>query len=159
MSKVFPGVYTAQIEGPFVVFAVGFRMNRLLAVRKWLQVARAMNSMIEELKANRELGFLHVEVALAWRGGRMLQYWRSFDHLHAYAHAREAKHLPAWAAFNQSVGNDGTVGIWHETYAVAAGSYECVYVNMPRFGLAVAGEHLAAVGRAQTAKGRMGMAE
>ncbi|MFC4493955.1 monooxygenase family protein [Streptomyces ovatisporus] len=27
------------------------------------------------------------------------------------------------------------MGIWHETYAVPAGRYEAVYVNMPPYGL------------------------
>jgi hypothetical protein len=59
----------------------------------------------------------------------MVQYWRSMDQLMAYATSKQAAHLPAWKAFNQSVGTDGTVGIWHETFAVAAGAYESVYVS------------------------------
>ena len=50
-----------------------------------------------------------------------------------------------------------SVGIWHETYLVEAGRYECVYGNMPRFGLAVAGEHLQALGTRETAKRRLGL--
>jgi hypothetical protein len=42
MSSVFRGRHTAQIEGPFVVFIIGMRINRLWAVHKWLPVARAM---------------------------------------------------------------------------------------------------------------------
>jgi len=34
---------------------------------------------------------------------------------------------------------DGSVGIWHETYQVARGAYENIYVNMPPFGLGKAG--------------------
>jgi Domain of unknown function (DUF4188) len=156
MAKIFPGRYSAQIEGPFVVFLIGMRINRLLAFGKWVPVAKAMGPMVRELYANKELGFLHVETSMAWRTVTQIQYWRSFEHLHAYAHARNAAHLPAWAAFNRSVGSDGTVGIWHETYQVAAGNYECVYANMPRYGLAVAGEQVPAVGRMSDAKGRMG---
>ena len=33
--------------------------------------------------------------------------------------------------------------MWHETYIVKDGGYEAVYANMPRFGLARAGEHQA----------------
>ena len=146
ISKIFPGRYAAEMEGSFVVFVIGMRINRLLAVRKWVPVARAMGPMIQELMANKDLGFLHAEVSVAWREVRMIQYWRSFEHLHAYAAARDAKHLPAWSAFNRSVGADGTVGIWHETYEVAAGRYECIYANMPRFGLAVAGRTCAGGG-------------
>ena len=35
----------------------------------------------------------------------------------------------------------GDIGIWHETFRVRAGEYEAIYGNMPRFGLAAAGEH------------------
>ena len=58
-------------------------------------------------------------------------------------------------SFNQRVGEDGTVGIWHETYQVAAGQYECVYNNMPRFGLAIAGTHEPAIGHLREARSRM----
>ncbi len=63
--------------------------------------------------------------------------------------------LPAWKAFNQSIGSDGTVGIWHETYQVAAGQYEWIYANMPRFGLATAGGHEPATGHLRDARSRM----
>jgi len=159
MGKVFSGRYTAQAEGPFVVFPIGMRINRLFALRRWTQVAAAMPPMIAELERNPALGLLHAEFFVYWRGLGVLQYWKSFDHLHAYAHARDAKHLPAWAEFNRRVGADGSVGIWHETYTISPGGYESVYANMPRFGLAGATEHLPAIGRLQTARSRMGQSE
>ena len=155
MANVFPGRYTARFEGPFVVFLIGMRINQLLRPDKWIPVARAMPPMLKELAANKESGFLHAEFALTWRGVATIQYWRSFEQLHAYAHARDAKHLPAWAAFNRSVGGNGSVGVWHETYQVAAGHYECVYANMPRWGLAAAAEHLPAIDRLNDAKSRI----
>ncbi|MGD0799114.1 MAG: DUF4188 domain-containing protein [Acidobacteriaceae bacterium] len=155
MSKVFPGRYAAQIEGPFVVFLIGMRINRLFAIHKWLPVARSMPPMLQEVAANKDSGFLHAEIALTWRGVATIQYWRSFEALHAYAHDRDAKHMPAWAAFNRAVGNNGSVGVWHETFQVAPGRYECVYVNMPRWGLAAAAEHASAIGRLNNAKSRM----
>ena len=158
MAKVFTGRYSGTIDGSFVVFLIGMRVNRILALSKWVPVARAMGPMLSELYANRNTGFLHAETMLTWRGVALVQYWRSFEQLHAYAHARDAKHLPAWAAFNRSVGSDGSVGIWHETYQVAAGSYESVYANMPRWGLAVAGKPVEAVGRMENARSRMGSA-
>jgi len=109
MVTVYPGRYTTSIDGAFVVFLIGFRINRLLALRKWLPVARAMSPA----------------------------------------------HLPAWKAFNRSVGSEGTVGIWHETYQVAAGRSESICVNMPRSGLAVAGTHEPATGRRSDARSRM----
>ena len=59
MSTIFPGRYTAQIDGPFVVFIIGMRVNKLWAVNKWLPVAKVMGPMVEELFAHRELGLLH----------------------------------------------------------------------------------------------------
>jgi Domain of unknown function (DUF4188) len=152
---LYPGRYTASIEGPFVVFLIGFRINRLLAVRKWLPVGKAMGPMLEELYANPSLGFLGAHTSLYWRGVMVTQYWRSFEHLVAYAQSRDAAHLPAWKAFNQSIGSDGTVGIWHETYQAADHRYECVYANMPRFGLALAGGHEPATGHLRDARSRM----
>jgi hypothetical protein len=156
MSQVFAGRYSAQLKGTFVVFLIGMRINRLLAFGKWVPVARAMGPMIRELYANKSSGFLHAETMVTWRGVALVQYWRSFEQLHGYAHNRDANHMPAWIAFNRSVGNGGSVGIWHETYEVAAGRYECVYGNMPRWGLAGAGEHAPAEGQLRDAKSRMG---
>jgi len=115
-----------------------------------------MPPMLKELMANKASGFLHAEYVMNWRGVATVQYWRSFEQLHAYAHARDAKHLPAWAAYNRAVAGNGSVGVWHETYQVAAGAYECIYVNMPRWAMARVGEHVPAVGRMGDAKGRMG---
>jgi hypothetical protein len=159
MAKIFPGRYTTQIEGDFVVFIIGARVNRLLMPQKWMPVFSAMPKMLKELAEKPELGMMYAYNMVGWRTVSLVQYWRSFEQLHAYAHAKELEHLPAWAAFNRAVGGNGTVGIWHETYKVRAGEYECVAVNMPRWGLANAGTHVEAVGRLQSAKSRMGQAE
>ncbi|MBA5689229.1 DUF4188 domain-containing protein [Rugamonas apoptosis] len=146
---------TATIDGDFVVFLIGMRLNQPWKVHKWWPVAAAMPGMISELRRQPELGLLHAEMWFS-RTLIMVQYWRSMDQLMAYATSKEAAHLPAWKAFNQSVGTDGTVGIWHETFAVAAGAYESVYVNMPAFGLGRAGSLEAATGRKQSAANRLG---
>jgi hypothetical protein len=64
-------------------------------------------------------------------------------------------HRPAWAAFNRAVASNGDVGIWHETYRVRPGDFECVYNNMPLFGLAKATACAPASGRRESASGRM----
>jgi hypothetical protein len=159
MPAIHPGRFTAQIEGDFVVFLIGMRINRLLQAHKWLPVARAMPRMIQELVRQPELGLLHAQAFLSGRTLLTVQYWRSFEQLHAYAHGRDKEHLPAWAEFNRKVGNNGSVGVFHETYQVKAGHYECVYVNTPRTGLAFAGEMLPAIGRLESAMSRMSRAE
>ena len=158
MPPIFPGRYTAQISEPFVVFLIGMRVNRIFALR-WTRVAAAMPPMIAELKRNPTLGLLHAQFFMYWRGVGVVQYWRSFEHLYAYAHARDARHLPAWAEFNRRVGADGSVGIWHETYLVAPGQYESIYLNMPRFGFAMGAEHLPVTAPLDSARARIGSAD
>jgi hypothetical protein len=145
---------TATLDGEFVVFLIGMRINQPLKVHKWWPVASAMPKMITELYRKPELGFLHAE---SWfsRTIIVVQYWRSMDQLMAYATSKTSEHLPAWKAFNRSVGTDGSVGIWHETYAVSPGRYENVYVNMPAFGLGRAGTLHPASGGRQSAAGRL----
>ncbi len=144
-----------RIEGEFVVFLIGMRINRWWKVHQWLRVAFAMPRMIRELTAHPELGFLGAE---QWFGRTtlMVQYWRSTDQLLAYAKSRTSAHLPAWRSFNKTVGTNGDVGIWHETYKSRPGDYESVYVNMPLFGLASAGAALAAEGAYASAEARLG---
>ncbi len=145
---------TASLDGEFVVFLIGMRINEPLKIHKWLPVARAMPRMIAELKRQPELGFLHGE---SWFGRTIIlvQYWRSMAQLLAYAKNKDAQHLPAWRSFNQAIGTDGSVGIWHETYAVAPGGYESIYVNMPPFGLGKAGSVQEATGDRNSAASRM----
>jgi hypothetical protein len=145
---------TSRMEGEFVVFLIGLRINSPVKVHKWWPVARAMPRMISELSRQPELGFIHAEMWFA-RTTIMVQYWRSMRQLLAYATSRTAAHLPAWQAFNRSVGTNGSVGIWHETYAASPGTYENVYVNMPAFGLGKAGTLSAASGKRQSASGRL----
>ncbi|GAA4009029.1 hypothetical protein GCM10022631_21640 [Deinococcus rubellus] len=144
---------TAQLEGDFVVFMIGMRVNQPWKVSAWLPVFLAMPKMIAELSKHPELGLLGGRFA----GLTLIQFWRSSEHLNAYAQSREHVHLPAWQAFNQNARKSGgAVGIWHETYRVAAGQYETVYVDMPTFGLGQAGKLVEASGRRATAAGRMG---
>lgn len=152
MAKVIPERMTAQIEGDFVVFLIGLRVNKPWKVHKWWPAALAMPKMIKELEAQPDLGFLgHTSMAKI-----SIQYWRSFDHLEAYARNKDAAHLPAWRSFNQSVGrNRGDVGIWHETYLVNAGQYESIYSGMPPFGLGAVGKLVPAVANKEQARSRI----
>jgi len=145
-----PERLTADIDGEFVVFLVGMRINKPLKIHKWWPVAMALPRMVSELSRNPELGFLHSET---WFGRTtiMLQYWRSMDQLLSYAKDRNSAHLPAWKAFNQAIATSGDVGVWHETYSVRPGSYENIYVNMPPFGLGKVGNVQLAPGIRETA--------
>jgi hypothetical protein len=155
MPAIFPGRHTALTHEPFAFFLIGMRVNRLLAVRKWWPVISAMRPMLRELAADPARGFLGAQPFIYWRGVGLLQYWRSFEHLETYARDPGGRHLAAWRAFNKAVGGDGSVGIWHETYAVEAGRFEAVYNNMPRFGLAAATRHAPFGGGHETARERL----
>ena len=158
MAKVVKGRMSASIEGDFVVFLIGMRPNKVWLPHKWLPVARPMATMQKALMNHPELGCLAV---MNWFGFTTIsvQYWRSFGHLDRFARDSSLPHLEPWREFNRRVRDSGDVGIWHETYQVKAGNYEAVYGNMPRFGLAEAGEHVKAGGVGNTAARRIGATE
>jgi hypothetical protein len=156
--SVHAGRFSATLDGDFVVFLIGMRVNRPLQVRKWLPIFRAMPKMIRELERDPDSGFLHATQGIATTGPFLVQYWRSFEHLERFARDPARSHLPAWRAFNQAIRGSGEVGIWHETYRVRAGEYESIYGNMPRVGLAAAGSH-APLGSTSTAAQRVGVRE
>ena len=72
MSKVISKRVTAQIEGDFVVFLIGVRINKPWKVHRWLPVFRAMPRMIHELEESSESGFLGHIMSLRV----IVQYWR-----------------------------------------------------------------------------------
>jgi Domain of unknown function (DUF4188) len=158
MSPVFNGRFTAQTDKPFVVFLIGFRVNKFWSFSKWIPVAQAMAPMLRTLYRNPEKGFLGGENFFRFSPVTtlLLSYWQSFEDLENFARSPSEPHLAAWKAFNKSVGSDGSVGIWHETYLVDAGKYEAIYGNMPKFGFAAATEHVPAIGKKETARRRLG---
>lgn len=106
---------TAKMYGDFVVFLIGMRINKPLSIHKYLPVLNAMPRMLKELYTKPELGFIHHEMWFS-RTIILVQYWRSIEQLIDYSKNKDAEHLPAWHAFNKSIGTDGTVGIWHAKY-------------------------------------------
>jgi hypothetical protein len=156
MAKIQRKRLTADIEGDFAVFLIGMRINRPWKVRGWLPVFLAMPKMLRELASNSESGLLGYKLFFSSPlEPTVLQYWRSFEQLEAYARAKDGEHFPAWVKFNKTVAGNGDVGIWHETYRVAAGQYESVYNNMPPSGLGKASSLVPAAGYRATAAGRM----
>ncbi|PZO60350.1 MAG: DUF4188 domain-containing protein, partial [Phormidesmis priestleyi] len=144
---------------PFVVFLIGMRVNQLRAVKKWMMVAQAMGPMMQSLSQYPEKGLLGSEMFFrAWPLETcMVSYWRSFDDLTRFARRDGDSHWPAWQQFMRDVGADGSVGIWHETYRIDPADYECIYSNMPAFGLAAATTHVPISEKTRTAKARMGV--
>jgi hypothetical protein len=156
MAAIHPGRYTAEIEGDFVVFLIGMRLNRPWKVHQWLPVLTGMRRMLRELARHPEQGLLGASTGLLFGGPAVAQYWRSFEHLDRFARDPGNLHLPAWRWFNRAVKASGDVGIWHETYLVRAGGYEAIYGNMPRIGLAAAAGHGPIARRGQSAARRVG---
>lgn len=156
-NPVFPGRFTAlPPSGEHVVFLIGLRIHDFFAVSSWWTASRAMPRMLEQLGRHPELGLLHYEVLYGWRTLVMVQYWESFEKLERFARSRDHAHVPAWREFNQRVGASDKVGIFHETYVVRGDRSECVYVNMPRFGLGRAYEHAPVAARGHSAAKRLG---
>lgn len=124
---------TATTDGDVIVFLIGMRFNSLWRPDRWGPVAVSMPRMLNHLVRDPDAGLLHHE---QWFGRTTIsvQYWRSPEHLHAFAANADAPHLKPWRDFRK-LGREGHVGIWHETYVCPPEGYESVYVNMPEFGL------------------------
>lgn len=134
MAEVRQGRWTAEIDGDFVVFIIGARLNsKLQAVRALIDLGgrRGMNHMLRYLTEHPEKGLLGYENM----GFTVIQYWRSFEHLEAFAKNTDDPHLEVWRSYWRRVGKSTRTGIWHETYLVRAGEYEAIYGNMPPHGL------------------------
>jgi hypothetical protein len=137
MTTVNKGRWTAQIDGDFVVFLIGARFDLLHPIRTFRDLGgrKGMNHMLSYLSSRPEKGLLGYEMGLP----TIVQYWRSFEHLEAFARDKDDPHLEVWRNYWRRVGKDPRSGIWHETYLVRAGEYETVYGNMRTFGLGKAG--------------------
>jgi len=154
LTSIIPARMTARIEGDFVVFLIGMRINKPLKIHRWYPIASAMPRMLREVTEgapqNGFLGFTQL--------GRfaLVQYWRDFASLEAYAQDQNHLHQPAWAAFNRAARDArGDVGIWHGTYLIKDGQYESIYSGMPPTGLGNAGHLLPVSGTQEAARGRL----
>jgi hypothetical protein len=133
VADIKQGRWTAEIEGDFVVFIIGARVNsKWRAFRSITDLGgrRGMNHMLKYLTEHPEKGLLGYQTM----GFANVQYWRSFEHLEAFAKDTDDPHLAVWRNFWKRA-KDGRTGIWHETYLVRDGEYEAIYGNMPPRGL------------------------
>ena len=51
MSDIIAGRVTGRIDGDFVVFLIGMRINKPWKLHTWLPVARVMPKILKELEA------------------------------------------------------------------------------------------------------------
>ncbi len=153
MTEVAGRRMAAEIDGDFVVFLIGARFNNKLELARSfadLGGRRGMKHMLDYLVAHPEKGLLAYEMGIP----TIVQYWRSFEHLEAFANDQDDPHLDAWRNYWRRVRRSDRTGIWHETYLVREGAYEAVYGNMPPHGLGKAGR-LVPMSEASSARGRL----
>jgi hypothetical protein len=138
MAEIRRGRYSAEIDGDFVVLLIGPRFNKPWLFAKSLADLggrrRGMRAMLDELVARPEKGLLGYRMGFP----TIVQYWRSFEHLEAFARDPEDLHRPTWLEYFRR-DPQGRTGFWHESYLVRAGEYEAIYNDLPVAGLAAAG--------------------
>jgi len=138
MAQIHRGRYAAEIDGDFVVFLIGARLNKpwraISSFRDLGGRRRGMQAMLNHLMKHPEKGLLGYRMGFA----TIVQYWRSFEHLEAFARDDDALHRETWLNWFRR-DPKGRTGIWHETYLVRAGDYEAIYSDLPEAGLATAG--------------------
>ena len=144
---------TVEIDGDFVVFLIGARFDKLHLARSLVDLGgrRGMRHMLDYLVARPEKGLLAYEMGIP----TIVQYWRSFEQLEAFAKDKDDPHLDVWRKYWRRVGGTDRTGIWHETYLVRAGDYEALYGNMPPHGLGKAGR-LTPIAESSNARARLG---
>ncbi len=160
MAAVMSGRRTSDLQDRegVVVFLIGMRINRLWEFWHWIPVLAAMPRMIIELAKDPSRGLLgRPRTFVSGRVVMVVQYWSSFEELERYARDPQAQHLPAWRSFNRRIRDNASVGIFHETYRVAASDAETVYVSMPVFGLAAATAAVPVTPGRHTAATRLGV--
>ena len=164
LRPVLRGRYAAKIEGDFCVFHIGVALNGLIPSKEMKKIGDAFDAMTRELEADPEkYGYLGSENYVSTNPSTdvalTVQYWRSREHLNAYAREHMAEHFPAMLWSSQIMKQSAHCGFYHESFTVRAGDYEAVYINCPRVLLGKAAMLVPATGRNRTARGRLGITD
>ena len=99
---------SGEIEGEFVLFLIGVRLNKPWKLN-WLPLLGQCRVCARNSTKSPNLGMMHYRVHFGFPNTMVVQYWRSFEQLTAYAQDRIQLHLPAWSAFNKAISNNGDV--------------------------------------------------
>ncbi|MDX1746548.1 MAG: DUF4188 domain-containing protein, partial [Halobacteriales archaeon] len=76
----------AEMDGGFVIYINGMRLNKLRAIHKYLRAGLKAAKMFERLEADPDSGFLGYQPAfMGLRTGAAIQYWRSLDDIRRFA--------------------------------------------------------------------------
>ncbi|MEY9857731.1 hypothetical protein ABH935_003339 [Catenulispora sp. GAS73] len=132
------GRFMADNTEPIAVLLIGARINKWRAVHHWVPVFRAMPRMLRELRKDPDSALLGYRILWGpWFGQvTVVQYWRRAGDIRAFSHDESRTHRPAQDRFMaRYMRANGAVGIWHEMLSVRAGSYQCLYGDMPPTGI------------------------
>jgi hypothetical protein len=133
--STYPKRLAAEMDGEFVVYINGMRLNKLRAIHKYLIAGRKLAAMFDRLEADPDSGFLGYEPAIrGLRSGAAIQYWRSLEDLRAFAQDSDDHHVGAWKWANESI-RKGEIGFWAELYVIGDENYETFYRDVPPIGL------------------------
>jgi hypothetical protein len=136
MATVTAERVSAEMDGEFVVFLIGIRINRIWKIHKWLPVLRARKKMLAELLAHPESGCMSHNKS----GGIAVLYWRTFEQLEYLARGAAKELWPAWTKFNEKLEQSaGDLDVWHEVYVIKPGQYEAIYSGTRAMGLSKVG--------------------
>lgn len=154
--SVLDGRWTVDVDDEqFVVFIIGAKVRNPIRALRALPLLGEMNKMLADLSKHPDKGLL----AYQRHGGPfgvIVQYWRSFDALEAFARDADDRHAQVWRQWFRKLQHQNTaVGIWHETYTVT--SCEAIYQNMPVMGLGKVGHVRPVNKRTESARERAGL--
>ena len=102
MAQVAGQRMAAEIDGDFVVFLIGARLNKFRLLQSLMDLGgrRGMKHMLDYLAAHPDKGLLGYQMGLPV----IVQYWRSFEHLEAFAKDTSDPHLAVWRRYWRRVG-------------------------------------------------------
>ena len=161
---VLRGRYAGEIDGDFCVFHIGVILNGYIPNNELKALGNAFIAMNKELESDPEkYGFYGSTQYVAANPSVdtvfTVQYWKSQEHLNAYARDLMSKHFPAIQWSSRASKLSAHIGFWHESFTVHAGEYEALYINCPQILLGKAGRVVPATGHKRTARGRLGLTD
>jgi hypothetical protein len=123
----------------------------------WRFVRRLRGEIVAEARRAKTQGegLLHSEwFRLGIGHSGVLQYWRSFEALEAWA--RREPHALWWRAAVERMRMRRDLGVYHELYVVRPGDIESIFIDCRPAGLAAFGVRGEPVGPSTTSRGRLG---
>lgn len=87
---------TAELDGGFVIYINGMRLNEPRTVHKYLLAGLRAAQIFKELEEDPDSGFLgYLPAYMSIRSGAAIQYWRSLEDIRRFAQDPDDLHVPA----------------------------------------------------------------